>query len=403
MRKYSDEELLRLLHDLESDWMERKESFSGDTPRRAREAVCAFANDLPHNNKPGVLFIGTKDDGTPSGLTISDKLMLTLADIKSDGTILPLPVLTVEKRILDGAEIAVITVMPSDMPPVKYDRRIWIRTGSPRALANEQEERILNEKRRFNVVPYDLRPFETACLDDLSKVFFDEVYLPKAFAKEVLDANNRSYEERLASCKMIFSLDHTAPILAGLLAIGKNPRNFIYGAYIQFVRIDGNKLRDPVIDELLAEDRLTRMFDAITMKSNGHNRRAYDISWGPHVITEDYPLPAIMQILYNAVQHRNYDGTNGPVLFYWLNDRLEIISPGGPCGSVTPENFGKPGVVEYRNINITQVMKDLGLIQRFGQGIHVAREAMRHNGNPPIEFDVDTTHVRCVLRKKPNA
>jgi ATP-dependent DNA helicase RecG len=358
MRKYSDEELLSLLHDIESDWVERKESFSGDAPRREREAVCAFANDLPNNNKAGVLFIGAKDDGTPSGLRINDQLILTLSDIKSDGNILPLPVLTVEKRILDGAEIAVITVMPSDMPPVKYDGRIWIRTGSRRALANEQEERILNEKRRFNLVPYDLRPFETACLDDLSRVFFEEEYLPKAFAKEVLDANNRSYEERLASCKMIFSVDNTSPTLSGLLAIGKNPRNFIYGAYIQFVRIEGDKLGDPA---------------------------------------------AIMQILYNAVQHRNYDGANAPVLFYWFNDRLEIISPGGPCGSITPENFGKPGLVEYRNINITQVMKDLGFIQRFGQGINAAREAMRQNGSPPIEFDVDNTHVRCVLRKKTSA
>jgi ATP-dependent DNA helicase RecG len=142
------------------------------------------------------------------------------------------------------------------------------------------------------------------------------------------------------------------------------------------------------------------MFDEITMKINGHNRRAYDISRGPHVITEDYPLPAIMQLLYNAVQHRNYDGVNAPVLFYWFNDRIEIISPGGPCGSVTPENFEKPGVVEYRNITITQVMKDLGLIQRFGQGINTARQAMRQNGNPPIEFDIDAAHVRCVLRKK---
>jgi ATP-dependent DNA helicase RecG len=403
MWRYSDEELLTILHDLESDCVERKESFSGDTPRRAREAVCAFANDIPNNNKAGVLFIGAKDDGTPSGLKITDQLILTLSDMKTDGNILPLPVLTVEKRNLEGAEIAVVTVTPSDMPPVKYDGRIWVRTGSRRALANEQEERILNEKRRFNLVPYDLRPFELAAIDDLSKVFFEEEYLPKAFAKEVLEANNRSYEERLASCKMILSIDNTVPTFTGLLAIGKNPRNFIYGAFIQFVRIDGNKLGDPVIDELLAEGRLTKMFDEITMKINGHNRRAYDISQGPHIITEDYPLPAIMQILYNAVQHRNYDGTNAPVLFYWFNDRLEIISPGGPCGSITPENFGKPGAVEYRNINLTQVMKDLGLIQRFGQGINAAREALRQNGNPPIEFEVDNTHVHCVLRKKTNA
>jgi ATP-dependent DNA helicase RecG len=52
------------------------------------------------NNQPGVLFIGAKDNGEPSGLEITDQLLLALADMKTDGNILPLPVLSVEKRLL---------------------------------------------------------------------------------------------------------------------------------------------------------------------------------------------------------------------------------------------------------------------------------------------------------------
>jgi ATP-dependent DNA helicase RecG len=110
MQRYSDEELSAFLRDIESDYIERKENFSGDVPKRAREAVCAFANDLPNHNKAGVLFIGAKDDGRPSGIIVSDQLLQILADMKTDGNILPLPALTVEKRILDGAEMAVMTV-----------------------------------------------------------------------------------------------------------------------------------------------------------------------------------------------------------------------------------------------------------------------------------------------------
>ncbi|KAB0616270.1 AlbA family DNA-binding domain-containing protein [Castellaniella defragrans] len=94
--------LLSLLRDLESDRVERKESFRGDVPKKVRQAACAFANDLPGHNAPGVLFIGARDDGTASGLDISDRLLLALADMKTDGNILPLPVLPVEKRILDA-------------------------------------------------------------------------------------------------------------------------------------------------------------------------------------------------------------------------------------------------------------------------------------------------------------
>lgn len=48
MIKYTDQELLHMLEDLESDRVERKESFSGDVSKKAREAICAFANDLPN-------------------------------------------------------------------------------------------------------------------------------------------------------------------------------------------------------------------------------------------------------------------------------------------------------------------------------------------------------------------
>ena len=45
-----------MLADLESDLVERKESLQGDAPNRIREAVCAFANDLPDHRRPGVIF-----------------------------------------------------------------------------------------------------------------------------------------------------------------------------------------------------------------------------------------------------------------------------------------------------------------------------------------------------------
>ena len=47
MKPFADIELEALLAELESDRAERKQSFRGDAPATVREAVCAFANDLP--------------------------------------------------------------------------------------------------------------------------------------------------------------------------------------------------------------------------------------------------------------------------------------------------------------------------------------------------------------------
>lgn len=66
MIRFSDRELEILLNDTESELVERKKSFKGDTPKKSRQAICAFANDLPNHNKAGVLFIGAEDDGAPS-------------------------------------------------------------------------------------------------------------------------------------------------------------------------------------------------------------------------------------------------------------------------------------------------------------------------------------------------
>src|SRR5260370_30043893 len=142
-----DSELLALLNDLESDRVERKASVT-DHQDRICEAICAFTNDLPGYNRPGVLFIGVNDNGTCANFPITDRLLQSLAHHRSNGNILPFPAITVQKRVLNGCELAVIIVEPSDAPPVRYNGRVWVRVGPPRPAAPQQQERILTKRRR---------------------------------------------------------------------------------------------------------------------------------------------------------------------------------------------------------------------------------------------------------------
>ncbi len=50
-----DEELLELSRELESDRAERRER---DDRLKIGQAICAFANDMPDNRVPGVIFVG---------------------------------------------------------------------------------------------------------------------------------------------------------------------------------------------------------------------------------------------------------------------------------------------------------------------------------------------------------
>jgi ATP-dependent DNA helicase RecG len=400
MKTYTDAELEAMLADLESDLVERKEAFAGDAPTKVREAVCAFANDLPDHRRPGVVFIGARDrTGEPSGIAITDALLLSLADIKTDGNIVPPPTLTVSKHRLRGAEMAVVVVQPSDSPPVRFRGRVHIRIGPRRGIASAQDERILTEKRRSGDQPYDVHSLPSATLADLDRVRFEHDYLPAAFAPDVLEANDRSYEQRLAVTKMVASADAAVPTVLGALVLGRSPRDFIPGAYVQFLRIAGRELADPVVDELVVDGPVSELLRGIDQKLQAHNRTAVDITGGPkEERRSDYPLPALQQLVRNAVMHRTYEATHAPVRVYWYDDRIEITSPGGPFGTVRAENFGDPGVADYRNPNLAEALRVLGFVQRFGAGLAIARRALAENGNPPLETIVQPSHVTAIVR-----
>lgn len=392
-----ESELLSLLSDLESDRVERKASLAN--PDRIREAICAFANDLPEHRKPGVIFIGVNDDGTCSNLEVTDKLLLTLADMRDDGLIQPLPSLEVQKKNLQDCEITVVVVHPSQAPPVRYKGRTWIRVGPRRAVATLEEERCLIERRRTYELPFDLHPVNSATINDLDLELFENHYLPNAIAPGVLEQNKRSNEDKLKALR--FLTPGGIPTVLGILTIGKQPRDYIPGAYIQFLRIDGTELTDPIQSQKEIAGPLNHLLLRLDDILEAHNNVSASITAGPVEVRQaDYPLPALQQLSRNAVLHRNYEGTTAPVRIYWYQDRIEMHSPGGTFGQVTGENFGQPGITDYRNPYLAEAMKVLGYVQRFGIGIQVARQELKKNGNPPPEFGIEPTNIMVTVRKR---
>lgn len=400
MRPLSDRELETLLADLESDRVERKEAWAGDVPNKARQAVCAFANDLPNHGQPGVLIVGARDDGTPAHIAVTDQLLTTLTDMKTDGKIVPPPTLTVEARSLKGVPMAIVTVWPADAPPVRYDGRIWIRIGPRRGQASAQDERILNEKRQARDRAFDTQPIRGCPLTELNRLAFEQEFLPRAVAADVLAANARSYEQRLAALGMVASVDDPTPTVVGMLTLGKSPRTWVPCAYVQFVRVNGTSITDPVADAAEIDGTLDQVLRRLEEKLQANLTTAVDFTSADREIrTTPYPLSALQQIVRNAVMHRTYEHTNAPVRVYWFNDRIEVLSPGGPYGIVTAQNFGQPGFADYRNPTLAGVLKTLGFVQRFGFGIGEAQRALAANGNPPLEFQVEPTTVLFILRR----
>ncbi len=393
LRKAQVRELLR---ETESDLVERKESLSDKD--KIMQAICAYANDLPAHRQPGYIFIGVDNEGTTVGLNVDDRLLLTLSDIRDSGRILPLPHMDVHKISLEGHDVAMIRVNPSDDPPVRLHGQVWIRVGPRRAIASAEEERRLTEKNSSHNKTFDRRPCRGATVKDLLLDMFRSEYLPSVVSRETIAENHREVDAQLASLRL-FDLAEEVPTNAGVLMIGRDPIEFFPGAYVQFVRFDGASLADPVIDQkTLGGNLMTqlRLLEEMLLLQIRMSRSSTSLL--THEDRPDYPPPAIRELVLNAVMHRNYDGTSSPTRINWFTDRVEIQNPGGLYGSVTSANFTR--MSDYRNPILAEAMKALGYVERFGVGISRAKAALLANGNPEAEFSFEETFVAVTVRAR---
>lgn len=382
------EELLELKKYLESERVEFKPSTAQSSP--IRRSICAFANDLPGKGHTGVIFVGLNDDGSCAGLDITDEVLKRLSDWALGGDILPRPDVEVYRIEIDGCDVAVVEVRPSGQPPVRYRGQVWVRVGTTNRGATPEQEQRLAERRRAYDLPLDHRPVDGASVKDLDLDFFEHEYLPNAVAPEVLEDNQRSMEQCFASLRFFTA---GKPNYGSILIFGKEPQQWLPGAYLQFLRIEGKQLGDPIKDEKTLAGPLPMIMDRLDQLLEMHVQVAVDIESGPKQTNKpDYPVSALQQFVRNALIHRTYEGTNAPVRVYWFSDRLEISNPGGLYGQVTQDNFGK-GVTDYRNPLIAEAMRVLGYIQRFGYGVPLARRRLKENGNPEPKFEFFATQT----------
>lgn len=388
------DDLAETLGTEETPVLEFKES-AKDT-KGIRQAVCAFANDLP-NRGGGDLLVGVNDRGVAvDGVDTSDSAQLALTDIRDSGKIIDRPSMVVRKACFQGKPVIHIRVEASAAPPVRLDGTIWVRPGPTTRRATRDDERVLSERRQSRDRPFDARPAYGACVDDLDVSRFRRDVLPDLVSPEVLEENERPVEMQLASLR-IAEPDLT-PTNMGLLLVGLDPAAYIPGAYVQFVRYSSTDVDGPVAD---AQELRGNILDSVVRLQSmllGHLHTSLQAT-SAFVERDrpDYPIDALREICMNAIIHRNYETSNAPIRIAWFDDRIEITNAGGPYGSVRPDNFDR--INDYRNPSLAGAMKSLGFVNRFGRGIGRIQASLRRNGNPAAEFSVDESSWMVVIRR----
>ena len=267
-------------------------------------------------------------------------------------------------------------------------------------LETKDEERILTERRTANMATFDVTPCLRAKLSDLNVDMIRNGYLPKAVDADVLAADNRSLEEQMASVGL-YDMDSHCPTNAAVILFAHRPKQFIPGAYVQYVQFGGNDKASDILNERMFTSCLFDLLpklDTFTENSVVTTRPVPVTAFREEQVV-NYPREAIRELLLNAVMHRDYS-SNMPIRYYEFSDRLEIMNAGGLYGKARPENF--PHVNDYRNPIIAEALKNLGYVNMFNRGVSRVKELFKENGNPPIDFNVDKITVFEVVVKPNN-
>lgn len=366
-----------------------------------QEAICAFANDMPGSRQKGYLLIGVKDDGTLSGLQVIDALMKRVSGIRSDGNILPLPMMTTEKVTTEDGDVLVVEVTPSFDTPVRYRGRTFIRIGPRRDIATKEEERILSERCAASLPTFDTYPCREATLDDLYADVIVSEYLPRAIETEVLKNDHRPLKEQLASLRL-YNMQYDCPTYAALVMFGRTPKYFMPGAYLQFVRFSGENNAGTILNERRFEGCLYRMLPELEnfIRDGIITQRPVPVSILREKNVHNYPYKALRELLMNAVMHRDYQA-NMPIRLYQYDTHIEIMNPGGLYGQARPENF--PFVNDYRNSVVAEMMRTLNYVNMFNHGVGEVLQLLKENGSPEAIFNVRLLTAFSVVVKEPEA
>jgi len=211
--------------------------------------------------------------------------------------------------------------------------------------------------------------------------------------------DSRSLKEQLASLRL-FNMQWNCPTFAALIMFGNNPRYFMQGDYIQFVRFRGNNNGGEILNERRFEGCLYKVLPRLEnfIRDGIVTKRPVPISILREKDVRNYPYKALRELMMNAVMHRDYQA-NMPTRLYQYDHHIEIMNPGGLYGQARPENF--PHVNDYRNSVVAEMMKNLNYVNMFNHGVSEVQDLLKENQSPVAEFNVNLVTAFSVIVSEP--
>lgn len=324
-------ELLSLIHGGEDSYVELKVRLN-NIEKVAAEVV-ALAN-----SGGGFIIFGVTDQRRIEGVDDPEHVEETLVDL-CQHLVIPALYPYINKISFDnGKRVVALEVKGTHRPYLTHDHRCYIRTGSVKREATQEE--IADMYNPQLSVGFELIPVLGATMDDVDEgVFWDYIRELRGGTLGELEAHGYPIDEvmirylRLA----VAGLRENVPTLAGLLLFGKNERvaERLPRSRVIATRFAGTHVQDAIVEQTELTGNLATLYETAVQ----FIRRYTDLldadrptrSWSnvpsPVAPRASYYRPAVLEALTNALLHRDYTLREVTTRLLIFDDRMELINP----------------------------------------------------------------------------
>ena len=334
--------------------------------------ICGFANA-----QGGKIYIGKDDNGNVTGVADYKDLMEKIPNkIKNQLGI------TADVNLLqeDGKHFIEIVVQPYSVP-ISLRGRYFYRSGS---VKQELAGAALNEfllKRAGQT--WDNVIEERATLADIDEASIKK-YLRKAETGGRLpDADGLTTEELLEKLRLA---ENGKLKRAAIVLFGKDPGKFYPNTFVKIGKFEDDdftihfqEVEEGNVIEVL--EKVLRTLDYKFIIKNisfeGMNR----------VETLEYPVPALREMLLNALVHRNYMGA--PTQFRVYDNKLQLWNHGTLPVGITLDKLSKSHSSFPRNPILAEACFKCGYIDSWGSGIMKIVNSCKAAGLPTPSLEED--------------
>ena len=330
--------------------------------------ICGFANA-----QGGQIYIGKDDAGNVIDVEDFKKLMDEIPNkIKNNMGI------TAEVNLLQegGKHYIEIVVQPYSVP-ISLRGRYYYRSGS---VKQELVGTSLNEfLLKRSGLTWDEVTEPRATFSDIDEKAF-KAYLVMSKEKDRLpDVEGLTMAEIFDKLRLTKNGELTR---AAIILFGKDPRRFSTNAFVKIGRFKGDTdLRFQDVEE---GNLIVLLKNVLERLDHKYLTRSIEFEGMLRLEHSEYPIPALREMLLNALVHRTYMGSFTQIRVY--DDKITIWNHGVLPEEITLESLKHVHSSYPRNPLIADVCFKGGLIDSWGRGTVRIIETCKEAGLPEPEL-----------------